>query len=60
MIQKLRSATYETLEAIAVFPGGVEENRVGRAFPRIRHMAEAVDVLCKFYLVERQGEFVKL
>lgn len=59
-IRKLGSTAYETLEAIAVFPNGVKENLVGRAFPHIPGMADAIDILYKFYLVVRQGGFIKL
>lgn len=59
-IRNLGFAAYETLEAISAFPGGVEEKRVERAFPRICGVAGVVDVLCKFYLVDRRGGIVRI
>ena len=59
-IQKLGPVAQETLEAIAAFPGGVEETRVERMFPLIVGVGAAVNVLYRFYLVERQGSFVRM
>ena len=60
MIRKHGPAVQETLEAIAGFPGGVEEARVGRMFPTIDGVGEAINVLCRFYLVERHDGFVRM
>ena len=59
-IQRLGTTAYEVLEAIAAFPGGVEENRIKRAFPHIRGVVEAINILSEFYLLEREGGYIKL
>jgi len=59
-IQKLGTTARNTLAAIAVFPGGVEELRLERSFPGIVRIEEAVDVLCKFSLIYRQDGFVRM
>jgi len=59
-IQNLGSVARETLEAISAYPRGVEETRVRRAFPTIGGVAEAVNVLCEFYLLDRRDGFVKV
>ena len=59
-IANLGSAAHATLEAIAAFPGGVKEMGAGGMFPVIRDVAEVIDVLCKFYLLERHDGLVKM
>ena len=59
-IKKLGPRAQETLVAIAAFPGGVEEMRVGRMFPGIDGVGEVIKVLCGFYLVERRNGFVRM
>ena len=59
-IQKLCPAAQRTLEAIAAFPGGMEERRFGRMFSTIDGVGEVIDVLCRFYLVERHDGFVRM
>jgi len=59
-IQNLGTAAREALNAIAAFPGGVEERRLEGMFPRITGIEVAVDVLCKFSLLYRQDGFVKM
>ena len=59
-IANLGLAAYATLGAIAAFPSRVEETRVRRIFPAIREVAEVIDVLCKFYLLERHDGLVKM
>ena len=59
-IQKLGTTAREVLEAIATLPCGVEEYRLESAFPGITGVGAAVDALCKFSLLYRQGGFVKM
>lgn len=59
-IQRLGPIAQQTLEAIAAFPDGVSRTRVERIFPTISGVGEVVDVLCKFYLVERRDGFVRV
>ena len=59
-IRKLGPPAQETLEALAAYPAGVDETRVGRMFPAIAGVEEAVDTLCRFYLVERHDGSVRL
>lgn len=59
-IQSLGPVARETLEAISAYPCGVEETRVGRMFPTMGSVAEAVNVLCEFHLVDRHDGFVKI
>ena len=59
-VRKLGPAAQETLKAIAAFPGGVEETRVERMFPLIDGVGTVVNVLYRFYLVERHGRFVRM
>ena len=59
-IQGLRTTAQDTLEGIAAYPHGVEERRLENIFPGITGVGEAVDVLCKFFLVYRQDGFVKM
>ena len=59
-IQRLGAAAQDTLNAIAAFPHGVEEGKLGRIFPHIAGVEVAVDVLCRFSLIYRQDGFVKM
>ena len=59
-IRKLGPPAQEALEALAAYPDGVNETRVGRMFPAIAGVEEVVDTLCRFYLVERHDGFVRL
>ena len=59
-IQNLGTTAREVLEAIAAFPHGVEEGKLESTFPSITGVVVAVDVLCKFSLLYRQGGFVKM
>ena len=59
-IQKLGATAREALEAIALYSGGVEENRLESRFPGIAGVGEAANVLCKFSLMYRQGGFVNM
>ena len=59
-IQGLRTTARDTLEGIAAYPHGVEERRLENIFPGITGVGDAVDVLCKFFLVYRQDGFVKM
>ena len=59
-IQNLGTAAREVLKAIAAFPCGVEERTLENTFPGIVGIGLVVDVLCKFSLLYRQDEFVKM
>jgi len=59
-IRKLGSTARDTLNAIAAFPGGIEECRLENIFPGITGVGVAADGLCKFSLIYRQGGFVKM
>ena len=59
-IQKLGTTARGVLEGIAAFPRGVEECRLESIFPGIVGVGGAVDVLCRFSLIYRQGGFVKV
>jgi hypothetical protein len=59
-IQNLGATAREALEAIAAFPGGVEETRMERMFPGIPGLADMVPVLCRFSLVHCQDGFVRM
>jgi len=59
-IRNLGTAAREALNAIAAFPGGVEESRLEGMFPGITGIEVAVDVLCKFSLLYHQGGCVKV
>ena len=59
-IKNLGTTAQDTLNAIAAFPLGVEEGRLGRIFPHITEVEVAVDVLCRFSLIYRQDGFVKM
>ena len=60
MIRHFGPAVKEILEAIAPFPIGVEERRVGNVLPGIDGIGDIIDILCRFYLVERQDRLVKM
>jgi len=59
-IKNLGTTGQDILNAIAAFPLGVEEGRLGRIFPHITEVEVAVDVLCRFSLIYRQEGFVKM
>ena len=59
-IQKLGPPAHRILEAIAVFPEGMEERRFGRMFSTIDGVGEVINVLCRFYLVERYDGSVRM
>ena len=59
-IQGLGSIAREIPEAIAVYPRGVEESKLERMFPGRAGVREAVNVLCKFFLVYREDGFLKM
>ena len=59
-IRELGTAAQETLEAIALYPGGVQEIKLERTFPKITAIGEAVNALCKFSLMYRQDGFIKM
>jgi len=59
-IQGLGATVRDALEAIAVFSGGVKENRLNSMFPGISGIGDAVAVLCKFSLLYRKDGFVKM
>ena len=59
-IREFGTATREALEAIAVFPSGVKESRLEIIFPGITEVGDAVNALCMFSLLYRQGGYVKM
>lgn len=59
-IQQLGTAAQETLKAVALYPGGVQEVKLERTFPQIAVIGEAVNALCKFSLMYRQDGVVKM
>ena len=59
-IRHLGPAVKEILEAIAPFPVGVEERRIGDVLPGVDGIGDIIDILCRFYLVERQDRLVKM
>ena len=59
-IQNLGATARESLNAIAAFPRGVEEQRLDKIFPGIIGVGVVVDVLCRFSLLYRQDGFVKM
>ena len=59
-IRQLGNAAQDTLKAIALYPGGVQEIKLERNFPGIAAIGEAVNALCKFSVMYRQDGFVKM
>ena len=59
-LRSLGDAARDALAAIARSPCGVEECGLESIVPGMAGVEEAVDVLCKFSLVYRQGGFVKM
>jgi len=59
-IKNLGTSAQDTLNAMAAFPPGIEEGRLGRNFPYITGIEVAVEVLCRFSLIYRQDGFVKM
>jgi len=59
-IRELGTTAREALEAVAVFPSGVKESRLETIFPRITEVGDAVNALCMFSLLYRQGGYVKM
>ena len=59
-IQNLGATARAVLEAITVYPSGVEECRLEIRFPGIVGIREAIDVLCKFSFIYRENGFVKM
>jgi len=59
-IKNLGTIAQDSLNAIAAFPLGVEEGRLGRIFPHITGVEVAADVLCRFSLIYRQDGYVKM
>ena len=59
-IQNLGTTAQGVLNAIAAFPDGIEERRLGNIFPSITGVVVAVDVLCRFSLIYRQDGFFKM
>ena len=57
-IQNLGSTARDALEAIAAYPHGIKECRFQSALPNIT--SEAVNVLCRFFLIYREDGFVKM
>jgi len=56
-IQHLGTTARDALEAIAAFPRGLEERRV---LPSRTGAEAAIDVLCQFSLIYREGGLVKM
>ena len=50
----------ETLRALAVLPGGVEESKLESTFTEISGIGDAINTLCEFFLVYRQDGFFKM
>ena len=59
-IRKLGVTAREVLGAIASSSCGIEEGGLESTFLNETRVGEAVDVLCKFSIVYRQGGFVKM
>ena len=59
-IQTLGTTAQDVLKAIAAFPRGIEECRLGEMLSSITGVEVAVDVLCRFSLIYRQDGFVKM
>ena len=59
-IQNLGTTARDTLVAIAAFPYGIDEHKLGKDILGIVGVEEVVDMLCKFSLVYRQDGFVKM
>ena len=59
-IKNLGTTVQDTLDAIAAFPLDVEEGRLRSILPHITEVEAVVDVLCRFSLIYRQDEFVKM
>ena len=59
-IRNLGVTAREVLGAIASSPCGIEEDKLESTFPGETGVGEAVDILCKFSIVYRQGGFVKM
>jgi hypothetical protein len=59
-IQNLGTTAQKALKALAAFPSGVEEGKLGGIFPCITGVGAVVDTLCRFSLVYRQDGFVKM
>jgi len=59
-IQQLGPAAQDTLEAIAAYPDGVAEIRLGRILSDIGGIGDVLDVLSRFFLVERYDGFVRM
>jgi hypothetical protein len=59
-IQGLGTTAQDALNALAAFPLGVEEGRLGGIFPCITGVGAVFDTLCRFSLVYRQDGFMKM
>jgi len=59
-IKNLGTTVQDTLDAVAAFPLGVEESRLRSVLPHITEVEAVVDVLCRFSVIYRQDEFVKM
>ena len=52
-------ATVKGVLKVIATSGGVEESTLARDFPETARVGEVVDVLCKFFLIYREGGLVK-
>jgi len=59
-IRELGITAQETLEAIALYPGGVKEAKLESTFPKVAAIGEAANALCKFSLMYRQDGVIKM
>lgn len=59
-IKELGATARDVLGAIASFPSGIEEGKLGGIFHGTSGVGEVVDVLCKFSLASRRDGFVRM
>ncbi|KAF9789173.1 P-loop containing nucleoside triphosphate hydrolase protein [Thelephora terrestris] len=59
-IRELGPTARKTLEAIANAPTDVQESELSKKFPGINGVEDAVEVLCKSFLMYRQDGLVKM
>jgi len=59
-IRNLGTTAQDVLNAIAAFPLGITEGKLGIILPCVAGVGAIVDVLCQFSLVYRQDGFVKM
>ena len=59
-IQDLGTTVQGVLNAIAAFPSGIEECKLGRMFASMTGVEMAIDVLCRFSLIYRQDGLLNM